>query len=171
MGDNSSLSERIKELRKNMGLTQKEFAELINVSTVSVSSYETEAKSPSLDMVINIAQKCNVSIDWLCGLSNKQGLSSSIHTYDELFQLFINLLETNYESTEQIIPIIDLVDTDTSSVVLTLHDDVNLQNFFTQWCKMFELRCNKTIDNELYQLWIEKELSKFKNHKIDGIPF
>lgn len=170
MSNEASLSARIKELRTSMGLTQKDFAELINVSTVSVSSYETEAKSPSLDMIINIAQKCSVSIDWLCGLSDKKSLGTSITTYDELFITFINILETRYNEFDTT-PIVDTVDADTENVVLTLHADTNMQQFFTEWCRVFELHCNNTIDDELYQLWIEKELAKYKDHKINGVPF
>lgn len=170
MSTENLLSSRIKELRTSMNLTQKEFAELINVSTVSVSSYETEAKSPSLDMVINIATKCNVSIDWLCGLSNSKYLATSITTYDELFRLFINILEIRYSEFDTI-PIIDTVDTANEAVILTLHGDPNIQQFFTEWCKVFELHCSNTIDDELYNLWIEKELAKYKDHKINGVPF
>ena len=63
------------------------------------------------------------------------------------------------------------IDTDSSSVVLTLHDDVNMQQFFIEWCRVFELHCNNTIDDELYHLWIEKELAKYKDRKINGTPF
>ena len=153
-----------------MGLTQKEFAELINVSTVSVSSYETEAKTPSLDMVISISRKCNVSIDWLCGLSDIKSNLETITTYPDLFRLFIKILETRYFEFDNV-PIIDEIDTDKSSVIITLHDDPNMQQFFTEWCRVFELHCNNTIDDELYHLWIEKELAKFENHKINGVPF
>lgn len=170
MSNNTSISERIKELRTNMGLTQKEFAELINVSAVSVSSYETEAKNPSLDMMINIAKKCNVSLDWLCGLSDIKSNLETITTYPDLFRLFIKILETRYCEFDTV-PIIDEIDADKSSVVLTLHEDPNIQQFFTEWCRVFELHCNNTIDDELYHLWIEKELAKFKNNPINGVPF
>ncbi len=84
---NNNFSKRLKELRINEELTQKELAEALNVSTVSISSYETGAKTPSFDMVLNIAKKFNVSIDWLCGLSNNMKPNNNITTYKELFQL------------------------------------------------------------------------------------
>lgn len=40
----SVISARLKELRTDLSLTQKEFAQKINASTVSISSYETEQK-------------------------------------------------------------------------------------------------------------------------------
>lgn len=165
----SLLPSRIKEIRTNMGLTQKEFAVFINVSTVSVSSYETEAKSPSLDMLINIASKCNVSLDWLCGLSSIKSNLGKITTYPDLFRLFITILDTRYNE-KPTSPIIDIINVDTENVVLTLHEDPNIQSFFSEWCKIFELHCKGTIDDELYQLWIDKELKKYEGHLINGLP-
>ena len=51
----SVISARLKELRTDLSLTQKEFAQKINASTVSISSYEIGAKTPSLDMLIKIS--------------------------------------------------------------------------------------------------------------------
>lgn len=158
------------ELRKSLSINQTEFAKSIGTTQAALSGYEKGERLPSYEILLSIAQNYNVSLDWLCGFSEKKTLGSSVTTYDELFRLFINILETRYSefSTD---PIIDIIDTDTTSVVLTLHHDENMQNFFTEWCRVFELHCNNTIDDELYQLWIEKELSKFKNHKINGVPF
>lgn len=166
---NSVLSERIKELRNIKGLTQKEFAESINVSTVSVSSYETGVKTPSLDMVLSIAQNYNISIDWLCGLSDNMVLDNHITTYKDLFKLFISLLDVRYED-KKTIPIIDVIDTDTTSVTLILHEDKNFQEFFSKWCDIFKLYCEKTIDIDLYKMWIEKQLKDY-DRPINGCPF
>ena len=63
--DSNIISIRIKELRTSLKLTQKDFAASLNISIVSVSSYETSAKKPSLDILISIAKNYNVSLDWL----------------------------------------------------------------------------------------------------------
>lgn len=165
----SNLSTRIKELRTSKNLTQKELAETLNISTVSVSSYETGAKTPSLDMVLNIAQRYNVSIDWLCGLSDNMTLDNHITTYKDIFRLFITVLDARYENKETV-PIIDTIDTETSAVSLTLHDDKNFQDFFSKWCDIFKLHCEGTIDDDLYQIWIEKQL-KWYDKPINECPF
>lgn len=166
---NNILSERIKELRAIKGLTQKEFAEKINVSTVSVSSYETGVKTPSLDIIISIAKNYNISIDWLCGLSDNMAPDNYITTYKDLFKLFITLLDVRYED-KQTLPIIDMIDTDNMSVILTLHEDKNFQDFFSKWCDIFKLYCEKTIDTDLYKMWIEKQLKDY-DRPINGCPF
>ena len=60
------LCSRLKELRSSLNLTQKEFAEQVGASTVSISSYEIGAKTPSLEMLLSIAKTFHVSLDWLC---------------------------------------------------------------------------------------------------------
>lgn len=168
---NNNFPTRIKELRISKGLTQKELAETLNISTVSVSSYETGAKTPSLSMVMNIAQKYNVSIDWLCGLSDKMVLENHITTYKELFRLFITIFNTQYQdglftST----PIINSININGKSVSITLQEDLIFQNFFSKWYDIFKLRLEGTIDDDLYEMWIEKQLKEY-DKPIDGIPF
>lgn len=162
------LPERIKELRITEGLTQKDFGESINVSTVSISSYETGIKTPSLDMILNIAQTYNISIDWLCGLSDNMTCENNITTYKDIFSLFIKILETTYENNESFI--IDNINTETTSVILTFHEDENFQRFFGKWFKVFKLYHDGTVDIDLYKMWIEKQLKDY-DRTINGCPF
>ncbi len=163
---------KIKELRTNMDLTQKEFAELINVSTVSISSYETGVKTPSLDMIINIAQKCNVSIDWLCGLSDKMTLDHHITTYKDVFKSFVDVLGTTRYQDDEIKPIFQKIDIDKNfdTVLITLQNDCNFHIFFEKWYDIFKLHLDGTIDEDLYKMWIEKQLKEY-DRPINGLPF
>ena len=43
---------RLKELRKNENITQKDFAKLLNIPITSYIRYETEEKTPNLDTLI-----------------------------------------------------------------------------------------------------------------------
>ena len=59
------MNNRIKELRKSLGLNQTEFGERIGVKQGSIASYESGARTP-LDTVINsICREFNVSKIWL----------------------------------------------------------------------------------------------------------
>lgn len=166
----NSFSSRIMELRKSLSINQTVFAKSIGTTQAALSGYEKGERIPSYEILLSISKTYKVSLDWLCGLSDVKSTLETITTYPDLFKLFIKILETRYSEYDTC-PIIDKIDVDTSSVVLTLHDDPNMQKFFTEWCRVFELHCNNTIDDELYHLWIEKELNKFTDHKIDGIPF
>jgi len=64
------LGSRLKAIRLQRGLTQKALARKINKSISAVSSYESNAQLPPLDVLESIARILNVSIDYLVGLDS-----------------------------------------------------------------------------------------------------
>lgn len=67
-GKNNIFGKRLRELRlETLNMNQREFAKLLGISQPSLSAYESGRNKPTIDSVINISDKCNVSIDWLCG--------------------------------------------------------------------------------------------------------
>ena len=63
-----TISERIKYLRKAKKITQEELAKIINVERSSVAKYET-GTTPSMEILIRIANYFNVTVDYLLGNS------------------------------------------------------------------------------------------------------
>lgn len=59
------LGERIKELRKEAGWSQGELAEKVATDARQVSRYENGRITPSLDVLVRIAEVLNVSLDYL----------------------------------------------------------------------------------------------------------
>ena len=59
---------RFSELRG--GQSQEEFAKFLGISRPTVSYYENGTRVPDALILRQIAEKCNVSADWLIGLSN-----------------------------------------------------------------------------------------------------
>lgn len=73
-------SEIAKELRLSKNLTQSQLGERMWVKKSVISAYETDARPPSLDMLIKYAKEFNVTTDYLLGLDanktiNVEGLS------------------------------------------------------------------------------------------------
>ena len=67
-GKNNIFGKRLRELRlETLNMNQREFAKLLGIPQPSLSAYESGRNKPTIDSVINISDKCNVSIDWLCG--------------------------------------------------------------------------------------------------------
>lgn len=56
---------RLKEVRTQTGLTQTQFAELINSNQQSVTDWETGKKDPRLETLILAADVLDVSLDYL----------------------------------------------------------------------------------------------------------
>ena len=59
------ISETLKELRVQSGLTQDEFSKKLNVARQTYSAYERGVRRPDVDMICRTAELYNVSLDWL----------------------------------------------------------------------------------------------------------
>jgi len=57
----------LKRLRLQMGLTQEQLGEALNLSKQALSGYENGRRSPSIDTLIKVADFFNVSLDELLG--------------------------------------------------------------------------------------------------------
>ena len=60
--DQKKIGKFLKELRKEKGITQEEFAEMLNVSGRTVSRWETGANMPDISLLVDIAEFFDVSI-------------------------------------------------------------------------------------------------------------
>ncbi len=64
---------RLKELREERGLTQKEVSEALKTSQANISRWEKEEMDPAAGFVIRLADFFEVSADYLLGRSNDFG--------------------------------------------------------------------------------------------------
>ena len=62
---------RLKELRLENGLTQKDLANIIEVGRTTISEYESGKIVPKQEGLLKIANYFNVSVDYLTGVSNE----------------------------------------------------------------------------------------------------
>lgn len=63
-------AERLKDLRIERELSQRELAKLLNVSHSAVAQWESESRSPNAEAVVALAKFFEVSADYLLGLSD-----------------------------------------------------------------------------------------------------
>ncbi|MBE6588082.1 MAG: helix-turn-helix transcriptional regulator [Ruminococcaceae bacterium] len=61
------LSMRLKELRKERGLSQIQVAIFCDITEKTYQNYELMTREPKLEILIRIADFYNVSIDYLVG--------------------------------------------------------------------------------------------------------
>lgn len=59
--------ERLKTLREDAGLYQKELGDVLNVTSQTISGWEINRTKPDYDMLKKIANYFGVSIDYLLG--------------------------------------------------------------------------------------------------------
>lgn len=68
-----SIGERLKELRVNAGLSQREVAETLKMSKPIVSQYESNQRTPSLGKLIRFSRFYKASLDYICGNVDEKG--------------------------------------------------------------------------------------------------
>ena len=66
-----NLGKNIKKRRKEIGLSQQELADKLNLSLNFVGKIEVAFSKPSLDTLIKIADGLEVSVSDLCKFSSK----------------------------------------------------------------------------------------------------
>ena len=64
------LGERLKELRKEKGLTQKQVAEELHIHSVTYLHYEKSEREPPLSLLADMATFFDVSVGYLLGVEN-----------------------------------------------------------------------------------------------------
>ena len=81
---------RLRALRLQNNLTQKQLAAQIGVKNSVISFYEMGDRTPSLDVVIKLASVFHVSTDYMIGL--EKGESIDISGLDENDKMIVRML-------------------------------------------------------------------------------
>lgn len=102
------LGRRIKELREEKGVTQKELASYLGVTDRSVGYYESEERTPPPDILDKIANYFNVSVDYLLGREN----TKHIHNHNKSLEDYI-------KEAESLMLFGDIVDEKDKEAILT----------------------------------------------------
>lgn len=85
---------RLRELRIQRSLSQKDFARLINVAPNTLSQWERELRSPNPQTLRELADFFKVSIDYLLGYDTKKFLYPRTDDLDispEEYELLLNI--------------------------------------------------------------------------------
>ena len=85
------LGMKLKAIRQEKGLTQKQLADILDLAPASVSAYETGGNYPSAEVIIQLCKFFNVSADYLLGLSDKKEFNMTDLT-DEQYKTITSLI-------------------------------------------------------------------------------
>jgi transcriptional regulator with XRE-family HTH domain len=66
------LANRLRELRKEKGLTQNQVAIYCDITEKTYQNYELMTREPKLEILVKIADLLDVSIDYLVGRTNEK---------------------------------------------------------------------------------------------------
>lgn len=90
-----TLGNRIKELRTSKMMTQKELAEIVDVSKSAISKYESDMLEPNIRVQILLARTFDVTVDYLIGNTDTNSLSKSDNEITKLIEIYNQLNENN----------------------------------------------------------------------------
>lgn len=83
-----TLGERIKHMRRQLGYSQQQLADLACISQMQISRYEQDAAMPTSEVIVNMARALGVSTDWLLGVSDAIGLDGLSELEKQALSLF-----------------------------------------------------------------------------------
>lgn len=160
--------ERIRQVRKNAGCSQKEFCAALDIPQSTLSAYETDRMQPTISSLVKIAEKYNVSLDWLCGIEKS---APSFCTMGEALGAVYDLSEI--EGLEIEFTVNDRLPDDIETpenmwfVQMTVYgnDSENPQN--ADFCKGIRQIADNISDLESYSIsaeTYETEKEKVKNY-------
>ena len=166
------LAQRLKTLRNEMNMTQVQFAKKIGFTQATLSAYENSQKKPSLDIIMDIAKKCEVSLDWLCGLRENKRETLEFSNYKDAALIILKLIEidvmTLYER-----PVIMQKPVIAPSKILCceLKSDIKeLNDFFQTYIDLFNLECEGKIKQNVIDAWLLTALEELSAIPIE-IPY
>lgn len=93
----------IKKAREAAGLSQKEVAISLHVSAPTVSEWESGKKNPSIVYLKQLADKYNVSVDYLLGRSNQTEKNTSELTDVPVISLLLDYCNRFGKDSTQVI--------------------------------------------------------------------
>jgi transcriptional regulator with XRE-family HTH domain len=94
------IGERIREIRKEKGLTQIEFSKILGITQDKLSKYENGRVGVPIEIILRISDEFKISLDWL--LKGK-GPKISKKTYEfdeEIYKIAQNLQILKEDSPE-----------------------------------------------------------------------
>lgn len=153
---------QIKVLRKSLGMNQKEFAAKLGIRQSTLSSYENEAISPSTDMLITIAKKFNVSVDWLCGLTESKTTISTLSDIIEFLFEMEKIPELHFDIN------IDKNDDHTIITGITFDSrdkehkmNIDMCMFLSAYAEHRESFESYFVGKDMYELWQKNQIEYY----------
>ena len=157
MGNSEKFGENMLLLRKSKGFSLKELSEKTKVTPTALSNYEKGSREPTISTACAIADALGVTINDLCGYVNET--KSNPPTYGEIYLLVCNLAKC----TSSDLSVKDVYDgysaQDEREVSFAFHNKKLIESI-VRFIDVYKLQKNGTIDSELLDAWIDKELSK-----------
>lgn len=161
---------RLKEARNNVGFTQNELANLTGISTIMVSAYENpnskSGKNPTLNNVFLLASVLDVSIDWLCGISNAKEPNRGGDLSTKNFLLAIGEMVNNFDEFKTVSTLRG-GENAIQFEFLTVCQVSKLDNFINEYLAVQKLK--NSLESDTYTSVMNTVIDKYSSYKINEL--
>jgi len=86
-----NIGDKLKTLRTEAGMTQTELAKRLSITKSVVSYYELQERTPSPDVLIQLADIFHVTTDYLLGIDHKKMIDVSDLSDEDMHFLLITI--------------------------------------------------------------------------------
>lgn len=86
-----NFGDKLRKLRTEAGMTQSDLAKRLNITKSVVSYYELQERTPSPDVLIQLADIFHVSTDYLLGINHKKMIDVSDLSEEDMRFLLITI--------------------------------------------------------------------------------
>ena len=94
----SMIGEKLRNLRKNSGITQADLAKQIGLSPSAIGMYEQGRREPDSETLVKLAKKFKVSVDYLVGVEQTR----KFEKIDELAKKIEKILRRKRKKSSKI---------------------------------------------------------------------
>jgi transcriptional regulator with XRE-family HTH domain len=101
------LGARIKRLRNENKMTQKQLSERLSISESAVGMYERDEREPSFEILVQLSEMFKVTVDYLLGRTDspngtvsqkkEEKVNTAFHDFDNITKEEKEYLETQLE--------------------------------------------------------------------------
>lgn len=89
--EKTSLGSKLESLRKSMGLTQKDVADILKINRTTYTKYETGVTEPNIAALKKLTEIFGVDLNYLLSESNGEAVLSDNTSGDEKAREFLRL--------------------------------------------------------------------------------
>lgn len=162
----NKFGERLLKLREDCKETQQQLADAIGITRQSLSRYETNERTPNIDLIYKVSKHYNVSADYLLGLSEIKSSNNKIRNACEITGLeesaieklqLIKSMTDNYKNVTMLTVMNDLIND--KDFIHIIRDCLNL---YRSSSELVEKLLNKQSINHNDELIEKTDLQLFR---------
>lgn len=146
-----------KRLKEAFGTdTQTVVGRKLNVQQGTVSKLLSGDQEPTGELLFNIAEAYDVSVDWILGISDEKRISRNNLTYADILKGFTKMGEMGamWPYPNHMISV-DGTNPEIPQVTCVGINDEILQSILHEWRQM------KTASPDIYRMWLEKRMEEY----------